>query len=245
MRALFVWGCCLRGRAPAGGAASAPAPTKRPPRPSGPPPPSPHPSPPPPHTKQKAELRSVGSLLATRCEAYKVLYEQLVRHVGAEGRGGVVSSAPTLIFNTNTNAVDASPVTHNTNATSAEARAEALNKGIGAAGLAAAAIGAVWLLRIVLRHGGGGGRRSGSSSSSAVSRLPRGKGNREMALVSVLAACGDELRKADRNESVLQDDWRIGRLRLAWPPQPAPAGYQALRPGVCDVTGALQELYGR
>lgn len=197
----------------------------------------------------------MGSLLSTRCEAYKVLYDQIVRHVGSEGRGGgggggFGASAPCLIFNTNSNTVDASPVTTNTNTATAASKAKALNQGIGAAAIAAAALGAVLLARAVFRGGGGGGgSRSGSSPSPASSprltRLPRGKNGREMALVSVLSACGDELRKAGRNEALLQDDWRLGRVRLAWPPAPAPQGYAPLTAEVCDVTGALQELYGR
>lgn len=179
----------------------------------------------------------MGSLLATRCEAYKVLYDQLVRHVGQEGRGGGGGGPPCLIFNTNTNAVDACPVTNNTNGARAEARALAANKGLGAAALAAALVGAALLARALLgaRRGAGGGE---------LRRAPRGRGGREMALVSALSACGDELRKANKNESLLQDDWRIGRLRLGWPVSPVPPGYAPLSAEVCDITGTLQGIYG-
>ncbi|KAI8475190.1 MAG: hypothetical protein J3K34DRAFT_487095 [Monoraphidium minutum] len=200
----------------------------------------------------EAELRSVGSLLATRCEAYKVLYEQLVAHVGTEGRGGAGGwcGPAALIFNTNSNAVDASPVTTNHNAASAASKAKALNQGIGAAALAAAALGVVLLARALMRGAGGGRSRRGDgglerSASPRRLRLPAGRNGRELGLVSALSACGDELRKAARNESLLQDDWRLGKLRLAWPPAPAPAGYAPMSPDVCDVTGVLQELYGR
>jgi hypothetical protein len=191
----------------------------------------------------EAELRSVGSLLSTRCGAYKVLYEQLVRHVGAEGggsggdRGG--GGAPCLIFNTNSNVLTASPVTNNNNSTEADAKAEALNKGIGAAALAAAAVGAALLLRALFGRGGGGGPALGGR------RLPRGRNAREMALVSALSACGDELRKAERNDSALHNDWRLGRhIRFAWPPAPEPPGYAPLSAEVCNITGVLQNIYG-
>jgi hypothetical protein len=189
----------------------------------------------------EAEVRAVGGLLATRCAAYKVLYEQLVARVGGEGGGGGAGAGgpPCLIFNTNNNALAASPVTHNTNKTCADARAEAVQKGIGAAALAAVAFGAALLLRVVLKGGGGGSRaRDGT-------RLPRGRNAREMALVSALSACGDELRKAERNDSALHNDWRLGRhVRFAWPPTPEPPGYQPLSAQVCDITGVLQDIYG-
>ncbi|KAI8471316.1 MAG: hypothetical protein J3K34DRAFT_417814 [Monoraphidium minutum] len=66
-----------------------------------------------------------------------------------------------------------------------------------------------------------------------------------MALTAALSACGDELRKAGRNESLLQDDWRLGRLRLAWPPAPVLPGYEPLSTQACEVAGVLRDLYGR
>lgn len=194
----------------------------------------------------EAELRSVSSLLSTRCAAYKVLYEQLVRNVGTEG-SGKASAAPCLIFNTNSNSVDASPVTTNTNTAEAESKAKAINAGISAAALAALALGVALVVRTLTRGSGGGGRqrRGEQQDGSRNLRLPRGRNGREMALVSSLAACGDELRKAGRNEELLHDDWRIGRVRLAWPPAPEPPGYAPLAKDVCDITGVLQDLYGR
>ncbi|GBF95478.1 hypothetical protein Rsub_07828 [Raphidocelis subcapitata] len=196
----------------------------------------------------EAELRSVGSLLATRCAAYKVLYEQLVQNIGSgsgTGRGG--DAQPVLIFNTNTNAVAASPVTHNTNTADACSKARAVNKGVGAAALGVAGLATALLVRALARRGGGGGGGGGASSSRRgdvpAPRVPRGRGGREMRLVSALSACGDEMRKAARNESLLQDDWRLGRLRLSWPPAPEPPGFSPIAPGVCDITGILQELY--
>jgi len=178
-----------------------------------------------------------------------VLYEQLVRHVGTEGSGRGSSDAPVLIFNTNTNTVDASPVTTNTNQADACSKAKALNQSQGLAIAAVAAVALGLVARAMSRRGGGGGGGGGSSRSShsaAPIKLPRGKNGREMALVSALAACGDELRQAGANESLLHDDWRLGRaLRLAWPPAPEPPGYRNLSPNACDVTGVLQDLYGR
>jgi len=193
----------------------------------------------------EAELRSVGSLLATRCEAYKVLYEQLVRRVGAEGggRNGSGGGAPCLIFNTNSNRVDACPVTNNFNQAIANAKAKALQAGLGPALVAAAAFGAGLLLRALI-NGRSGGRATVSDGRGG--RVPLPKGGREMALVSALSVCGDELRKAERNESLLHDDWRIGRtVRIAWPPAPEPPGYAPLVREACDITGVLQGLYGR
>ena len=221
----------------------------------------------------EAELRAVAALLATRCEAYKVLYDRLVGAVGPAaaaheagggrggGRGGSGSDAPVLIFNTNTNTVTASPVTHNVNAADARssARARLISKraGIGAAAAAAAAL-AIGLLVRALRNNGGDGNserrprrrcgdgESGGSSEPRRRMLPRGKGGRETALISALAACGDELRKAAANDTLLHDDWRLGRaLRLAWPPAPEPPGYAPLAMDACDVTGVLRDLYGR
>lgn len=197
----------------------------------------------------------MSSLLATRCEAYKVLYEQLVRHVGTEGRPGA-SSSPTLIFNTNSNTVDASPVTTNTNTTTASSKSKAVNRGVGAAAIAAVALGAVLMMRTLTRSSGGphssrrggdrgdrGDREKGGGKKRPA--LPRGRNGREMLLVSTLSSCGDELRKAARNDALLQDDWRLGKLRLAWPPAPVPPGYVEMAPDGCDVTGVLQEMYGR
>jgi hypothetical protein len=208
----------------------------------------PNPNPNPTNPNPQAELRSVSSLLATRCAAYKVLYEQLVRNVGSEGSGSRGADAPVLIFNTNSNTVDASPVTHNTNQADAQSRAKAINQGLGAAALAAAALALGIIVKMLGRRGGGGrgGGEGGRSLQTSASKLPKGKNGREMALVSALAACGDELRQADKNESLLHDDWRIGRaIRLAWPPAPEPPGYKNLSPNACDVTGVLQDLYGR
>jgi hypothetical protein len=187
----------------------------------------------------QAELRSVGSLLATRCAAYKVLYEQLVRHVGGEGGPGA-RDAPVLIFNTNNNALDASPVTHNTNAAAADAHSKAINAGISAAGLALLALSLGLVVKVLRRNGGGGG---GGRDGSRLPPRPRGRNGREMRLAAVLSACGDELRKAARNDSALHDDWRLGRIRLSWPPAPEPPGYAPLAAEACDVTSVLQELY--
>jgi hypothetical protein len=64
--------------------------------------------------------------------------------------------------------------------------------------------------------------------------------------VTQLSACGDELRRASRNDELLLDDWRLGRnVRLAWPPGPAlPPGYAPLAQDACDVSALLQEMYG-
>jgi hypothetical protein len=208
------------------------------------------------------EVQSVGSLLATRCEAYDLLYDQLVRHVGLEGRGG----PSTLVLNHNsaaanpTTSITANPT--NTTTASANSKSKVVQKGLGGAAIAAAALAALLLVRTVKgsrgRHsrssrgsGGGGGGGSGGSSSSLVQqqrqlRIPKGKNGRELLLVTQLSACGDEIRRARGNEELLKDDWRLGRhVRLAWPPgPPLPPGYQEPGPDACNVSQLLQEMYG-
>jgi hypothetical protein len=90
------------------------------------------------------EVQSVGSLLATRCEAYDLLYDQLVRHVGLEGRGG----PSTVVFNHNSAAanpnttITANPT--NTTTASSTSKAKAVNKGLGGAAIAAAGLAGGW-----------------------------------------------------------------------------------------------------
>eukprot|EP00879_Flechtneria_rotunda_P006103 GHRR01006416.1.p1 GENE.GHRR01006416.1~~GHRR01006416.1.p1 ORF type:complete len:418 (+),score=165.68 GHRR01006416.1:722-1975(+) len=204
------------------------------------------------------EVQSVGTLLATRCEAYDILYDQLVRHVGLEGRGG----PSTLVLNHNTAAanpttsITANPTNTTTATSSAQSSSKAVNKGLGAAAIAAAGLGGLLILK-VLRGGGGGGRGRGRLASSSGNgsqqqgqqwqrlKVPKGKNGRELWLVGQLSACGDELGKARRNDELLRDDWRLGRhVRLAWPPGPTePPGYEALDPDACNVSQVLQELY--
>lgn len=200
------------------------------------------------------EVQCVGSLLATRCEAYDLLYDQLVRHVGLEGRGG----PSTLILNHNNasanpnTSITANPT--NTSTASAQSKSKALNSGIGAAAIAAAGLVGLLLLRGLRGAAQRRSRRSsnGSSSSSSAQqqqrtpRIPRGKGGRELLLVSQLTGCADELRKARHNEELLKDDWRLGRhVRLAWPPgPPVPPGFAEGTPDACNVGQLLQEMYG-
>lgn len=202
-------------------------------------------------------MQTIGSLLATRCEAYNLLYDQLVRHVGLENRGN-----STFILNNNSAAanpnttITANPT--NTTTASANSKSKALNQGMGAAAIAAAGLVGMLVLR-AMRGGGGGGRghrgkgsKGGAAGSSSLVqqqkqyRIPKGKGGRELVLVSQLSQCGDELRRAQKNDELLKDDWRLGRhVRLAWPPGPAdPPGYEALKPDACNVTQLLQEMYG-
>jgi hypothetical protein len=210
-------------------------------------------------------VQCVGSLLATRCEAYDLLYDQLVRHVGLEGRGG----PQTFILNHNSAAshpatnVTANPVNTNSASAVSNSRAKAAVSGLGAAAIAAAGLAAVLLFKGLSRGRGGrssssGGRRSSSSSSSSSAqgqnahqaarplRVPKGRNGRELLLVSQLSGCADELRRAAANEEALKDDWRLGRhVRLAWPPgPPLPPGYAPLSPDACNVSSLLSELYG-
>lgn len=195
------------------------------------------------------EVRSVSSLLATRCEAYDLIYDQLVKNVGLESRGN-----NSMFFNIST--VTSKPVTtitanptNTTNATSnSSSKSKAVNAGMGAAAIAAAGLVGFVLVKLLRGGGSSGGsrRRGGSSSSSSqpVKRIPKGRGGREMVLVSQLSVCTDELRKAAHNENLLKDDWRLGRVRLAWPPAPEPPGYDPLQPNACNVTTLLQDMYG-
>lgn len=206
------------------------------------------------------DVQTIGSLLATRCEAYNLLYDQLVRHVGLENRGN-----STLIVNNNSAAanphtsITANPT--NTTTASANSKSKALNQGMGAAAIAAAGLLGMLVVRAMRGGGGSGGRggrgkRSKSDAGSAASsslvqqqkqyRIPKGKGGRELVLVSQLSQCGDELRRAQKNDEALKDDWRLGRhVRLAWPPGPTePPGYEKLSPDACNVTQLLQEMYG-
>jgi hypothetical protein len=86
------------------------------------------------------EVQSVGSLLATRCEAYDLLYDQLVRHVGLESRGGpstIVLNHNSAAANPNTT-ITANPT--NTTTASSTSKAKAVNKGLGGAAIAAAGL---------------------------------------------------------------------------------------------------------
>jgi hypothetical protein len=211
----------------------------------------------------------VGSLLATRCAAYDLLYDQLVRHVGLEGRGGG-GGLQTLIVNTNSAAahprtsVSANPVNTNSASASSRTRAKLRVSGLGAAAAAAAAaaLGAALLARGLRRGGGGGGggkrggggggggggrgRQQQGGHAQAALRVPKGRNGRELLLVGQLSGCADELRRASRNEELLRDDWRLGRhVRLSWPPgPPVPPGYEPVAADACNVTQLLQELYG-
>jgi hypothetical protein len=197
----------------------------------------------------------VGSLLSTRCDAYDLLYDQLVRHVGLEGRGGPT----TVVFNHNNasanpnTSITANPT--NTTTATAHSKSKALNSGIGAAAIAAAGLVGLLLLR-GLRGASTRRSRRGSGSSSGGQqqqqqqqrplRVPKGKNGRELLLVSQLTGCADELRKARQNEELLKDDWRLGRhVRLAWPPgPPLPPGFADEVPDACNVGQLLQEMYG-
>ncbi|KAF6261468.1 hypothetical protein COO60DRAFT_774232 [Scenedesmus sp. NREL 46B-D3] len=116
-----------------------------------------------PHDLQE-EVQSVGSLLATRCEAYDLLYDQLVRHVGLEGRGG----PSTLVLNHNSAAanpsttITANPT--NTTTASATSKAKAANKGLGGAALAAAGLAGLLLVRMMR---GGGAVAAGVAAAAA------------------------------------------------------------------------------
>jgi hypothetical protein len=195
----------------------------------------------------------VGSLLATRCDAYDLLYDQLVRHVGLEGRGG----PSTLVLNHNSasahpnTSITANPT--NTTTATASSKSKAINSGLGAAAIAAAGLVGLLLLRGLRgassRRSSRGGRGSSSVSGQQQQRplrVPKGKNGRELLLVSQLSGCADELRKAQQNEELLKDDWRLGRhVRLAWPPgPPLPPGYADVAPDACNVSQLLQEMYG-
>ena len=194
-----------------------------------------------------------------------MLFDQLLMSVGKEGRGGgsaIVVNAPTTNITanpTNTNHVTASPV--NTSSASAQSKAKALQQGMNAAAIAAAGAAALLLLKVMRGGGGGGGGKGGkgkkggkskggggSGSGSADGkrwRLPKDRAGKEMVLVGQLSSCADELRKAQVNDNLLKDDWRLGRVRLAWPPAPEPLGYQQVAPDACNVTQLLQDMYGR
>jgi hypothetical protein len=103
------------------------------------------------------EVQSVGSLLATRCEAYDLLYDQLVRHVGLEGRGGpstVVLNHNSAAANPNTT-ITANPT--NTTTASSTSKAKAVNKGLGGAAIAAAGLAGrcCWMFEVLSGHGEG------------------------------------------------------------------------------------------
>lgn len=203
-------------------------------------------------SRLQEEVQCVGSLLATRCDAYDLLYDQLVRHVGLESRGG----PSTLVINhNNASAAPNTSITANpTNTTSASAhsKSKALNQGLGAAAIAAAGLLGLLLLRGLRgassRRSSRGGRNSSGSDGQQQRplRVPKGKNGRELLLVSQLMGCADELRKARQNEELLKDDWRLGRhVRLAWPPgPPLPPGFADEAPDACNVGQLLQEMYG-
>jgi hypothetical protein len=179
--------------------------------------------------------------------------------VGREGGKGsasaIVINAPSTSITANPhNNVTANPV--NTASASAQSKSKAVNRGMGAAAVAAAGLLGFLLLKGMRGGGGrrgggkggkggrGGGKEEGGSGGRRL-RLPRDKAGREMVLVGQLSSCADEMRKASVNEGLLKDDWRLGRVRLAWPPAPEPPGYQSVAYDACNVTQLLQDMYGR
>lgn len=54
--------------------------------------------------------------------------------------------------------------------------------------------------------------------------------------------CNAEVGKARHNIRLLENDWRLGPLRLAPPGQHHPPGYEHVRGEACSVDGFLQNL---
>jgi hypothetical protein len=54
--------------------------------------------------------------------------------------------------------------------------------------------------------------------------------------------CNSEVSKAQHNIRLLENDWRLGPLRLAPPGQHHPPGYEHLRGEACSVDGFLQNM---
>jgi len=195
----------------------------------------------------------VRLLLATRCRLNQVIFDALVRRVGAEPRASGGGGAVTVVT---ANSLTASP--SNTAAAAGHAVAAAAARvkqrglptwlALAGAGLLLVRGLASGLLGGLGGGGGGGGRggRHGGDRSGDRSSSRRGAGGvfddpgRLQALsAECIAAAAGELAKARRNEALLQHDWRVGtataRLKHALTGSSLPPGYEPVDYGAADV----------
>lgn len=65
----------------------------------------------------------------------------------------------------------------------------------------------------------------------------------ERAALKHVSVCNEELRKAQHNQELLRDDWRIGSIRLVNPVSgPYPPGYEQVDMQKCSLERFLQNL---
>ncbi|GLC77788.1 hypothetical protein PLESTB_000956000 [Pleodorina starrii] len=136
--------------------------------------------------------------------------------------------------------------------------------GVVATGAAAAAVLFTWRRQKRSSPGEGGaegvsgeGKEADSGGSSGNSRHSHGRGDggdttkllldyaltAERSAVRALAACEEQLRRAQHNDQLLRNDWRLGARRLAPPGSgPLPAGYEPLNLPYCSVASYLDTL---
>jgi hypothetical protein len=63
--------------------------------------------------------------------------------------------------------------------------------------------------------------------------------------VRFLSACHDELRRAQQNDQLLRNDWRLGPVRLALPGSGnVPDGYEPVQTSYCSLPSYMNALDG-
>eukprot|EP00201_Polytomella_parva_P008883 CAMPEP_0175055184 /NCGR_PEP_ID=MMETSP0052_2-20121109/9936_1 /TAXON_ID=51329 ORGANISM="Polytomella parva, Strain SAG 63-3" /NCGR_SAMPLE_ID=MMETSP0052_2 /ASSEMBLY_ACC=CAM_ASM_000194 /LENGTH=759 /DNA_ID=CAMNT_0016319995 /DNA_START=516 /DNA_END=2795 /DNA_ORIENTATION=- len=211
------------------------------------------------------DATAVRCLLKTRCESNEVLFEQLVKQVGKEVKVGgasvVVHNAATAAASPSTQVV-ASPKTLVQAASHALSQVDA-SKRTQLGALGAVAVVALWVLKKRITGSRGGAQRGRGGEGFAVApeafyspfarggmggggdiatRLLDERNVAERSAVRQLSACQIELHKARKNEELLSNDWRLGKIRLAWPPAPHPIGYEPLDQKSFDLDTYLNRL---
>jgi len=209
------------------------------------------------------EALGVRSLLQTRCEANSIIFGQLIKHVGLESQG----TGSAVVYNNSLVTANPTNVVHNSPKmmvkVAQQAVAQAWQK--RSTKLGAAAVGAVLALFIMKRKFFGGGRRRGRGSDDAeewyessrrrrggregggtlsfAERVFGGRQSSERMAMAHIAACTEELQRAQHNMELLASDWRLGHLRLAAPASgPYPPGYEPLNMQRCTLHTFIQSL---
>lgn len=186
------------------------------------------------------EALAVRSLLQTRCDANDLIFNQLIKHVGKEGQGGGATVINTSVINANpSNTCTANP--SNTVSTTSTSTSEAKLKQAGLPALALVAAAALFLVKNKLfpgsssSRGGSNGRSGGKSRGSKTT-------NTERVAVKFLANCQQELKKAQQNTELLENDWRLGKLRLLTPGVVHPPGFEPVETTYCNIDQFLSRL---
>eukprot|EP00798_Chlamydomonas_sp_ICE-L_P025890 gene25890-11563_t len=205
------------------------------------------------------EAMGVRSLLQTRCETNNIIFGQLIKHVGLEGQG----NGSAVVYNSSV--LTANPVNKVINETKnlVNAAATAMakikdNKTQRALIAAVAGVLGLWILKGKLGGGkvkdsGGRTRRHkiseteeeeddwrGRRGRTATERLIYGSSATERLAVAHMAACSEELSRAQKNAELLANDWRLGQMRLT--PGSAPPGFEPVDGNRCSLHGYLMSV---